>query len=139
MRMLFSRNQEERTQPIKDALTHYAETVRAIEIQIEASKAQHARRVDPAKLDEMIEDGIKAERAEREEILKLLSPLKNPNQHAVLRLRYCFCMDWKEIAAVLCDDVESVDQVEDHHIKRCIALHRRAVERLYTESMGEAQ
>lgn len=134
---LFSRNKEDQTAATRDTLIHYAETVRALDIKIESAGIYHGQREEQDRLDAMISDTINSERAEREKILQLLQLVEDPNRHAVLRLRYCFCMDWREIAAVMCDDVDCVEAVEDRHIKRCLTLHRRAVEELHTKSKDD--
>lgn len=81
-------------------------------------------------LEEQIEESIAEERKERAAIEAMIQQLENPDERAVIRLRYFDRADWDGICAVLFSDRQDYLNRLDAYQNRTYKAHGRALLRL---------
>ena len=78
-------------------------------------------------LEEQIKESIAEERRENAAIERMIRKLDNPDERAVIRLRYFDRAGWDEIAGALFGDRQDYLDKEETYQKRTFRLHGRAL------------
>lgn len=81
-------------------------------------------------LEEQIEERLAEEREERAAIEAMIRQVENPDERAVLRLRYFDRADWDGICAVLFSDRQDYLERIDSYQNRTYKAHGRALLRM---------
>lgn len=141
------------TQKIKDRLADYTAMLRDIDNQIERLDRMTLTMADPPgpdmtgmprgsgtptdrtgmmvarklELEEQIKESIAEERRENAAIERMIRKLDNPDERAVIRLRYFDRAGWDEIAGALFGDRQDYLDKEETYQKRTFRLHGRAL------------
>ena len=141
------------TQKIKDRLADYTAMLRDIDNQIERLDRMTLTMAAPPgpdmtgmprgsgtptdrtgmmvarklELEEQIKESIAEERRENAAIERMIRKLDNPDERAVIRLRYFDRAGWDEIAGALFGDRQDYLDKEETYQKRTFRLHGRAL------------
>lgn len=141
------------TQKIKDRLADYTAMLRDIDNQIERLDRMTLTMAAPPgpdmtgmprgsgtptdrigmmvarklELEEQIKESIAEERWENAAIERMIRKLDNPDERAVIRLRYFDRAGWDEIAGALFGDRQDYLDKEETYQKRTFRLHGRAL------------
>lgn len=81
-------------------------------------------------LEEQIEERLAEEREERAALEAMIRQVENPDERAVLRLRYFDRADWDRICAVLFSDRQDYLERIDSYQNRTYKAHGRALLRM---------
>lgn len=81
-------------------------------------------------LEEQIKDSLAEEREERAALEAMIQQVENPDERAVLRLRYFDRTDWDGICAVLFSDRQDYLERIDSYQNRTYKAHGRALLRM---------
>ena len=81
-------------------------------------------------LEEQIEERLAEEREERAALEAMIRQVENPDERAVLRLRYFDRADWDGICAVLFSDRQDYLERIDSYQNRTYKAHGRALLRM---------
>lgn len=81
-------------------------------------------------LEEQIEERLAEEREERATLEAMIRQVENPDERAVLRLRYFVRADWDGICAVLFSDRQDYLERIDSYQNRTYKAHGRALLRM---------
>lgn len=92
-------------------------------------------------LEEQIEERLAEEREERTALEAMIQQVENPDERAVLRLRYFDRVDWDGICAVLFSDRQDYLERIDSYQNRTYKAHGRALLRMaeILKDMGPRQ
>lgn len=152
------------TQKIKDRLADYTAMLRDIDNQIERLDHMTLTMAAPPgsdmtgmprgsgtptdrtgmmvarklELEEQIKESIAEERWENAAIERMIRKLDNPDERAVIRLRYFDRAGWDEIAGALFGDRQDYLDKEETYQKRTFRLHGRALLALAKVAEGTA-
>lgn len=144
------------TQKIKDRLADYTAMLRDIDNQIERLDRMTLTMAAPPgsdmtgmprgsgtptdrtgmmvarklELEEQIKESIAEEREERAALEAMIRQVENPDERAVLRLRYFDRADWDGICAVLFSDRQDYLERIDSYQNRTYKAHGRALLRM---------
>ena len=141
------------TQRIKDRLAAYTAMLRDIDNQLERLDRMEMTMASPPgpdltgmprgsgtpsdrtgmmvlrkmELEEQIEERLAEEREERAALEAMIRQVENPDERAVLRLRYFDRADWDGICAVLFSDRQDYLERIDSYQNRTYKIHGRAL------------
>lgn len=144
------------TQRIKDRLAAYTAMLRDIDNQLERLDRMEMTMASPPgpdmtgmprgsgtptdrtgmmvlrkmELEEQIEERLAEEREERAALEAMIRQVENPDERAVLRLRYFDRADWDGICAVLFSDRQDYLERIDSYQNRTYKAHGRALLRM---------
>lgn len=144
------------TQRIKDRLAAYTAILRDIDNQLERLDRMEMTMASPPgpdltgmprgsgtpsdrtgmmverkiELEEQIEERLAEEREERAALEAMIRQVENPDERAVLRLRYFDRADWDGICAVLFSDRQDYLERIDSYQNRTYKAHGRALLRM---------
>lgn len=144
------------TQRIKDRLAAYTAMLRDIDNQLERLDRMEMAMASPPgpdltgmprgsgtpsdrtgmmverkmELEEQIEEQLAEEREERAALEAMIRQVENPDERAVLRLRYFDRADWDGICAVLFSDRQDYLERIDSYQNRTYKAHGRALLRM---------
>ena len=155
------------TQRIKDRLAAYTAMLRDIDNQLERLDRMEMTMASPPgpnmtgmprgsgtptdrtgmmvlrkmELEEQIEERLAEEREERTALEAMIQQVENPDERAVLRLRYFDRADWDGICAVLFSDRQDYLERIDSYQNRTYKAHGRALLRMaeILKDMGPRQ
>ena len=78
-------------------------------------------------LEQKIRDMINSQQAERDWIESKVCKLKNPDQRAVIRMRYLDSEKWVDVCELLFGGKEDFVGKEDSYLRRVMILHGKAL------------
>ena len=81
-------------------------------------------------LERKIRKMVKEEKQLKEELEELIALLSDPDEQAILEIRYIDCFEWEDVNFALYGAEKDFVEKQEHYMKRTVRIHGVALQRL---------